>query len=193
MAIWIQLPSLQLATPNSCQMVAKACGHKNESETVGSVHDLERRKDARIPLPKTTRETIIGNAPGKNKPKNSGKTWLSGNLWERRIKADFNPPWMCGVFLVPGRQKGTEWWVVSSVPLRLRESTKTGEQGIFLPASKEVLGTTYLYTMSPKKRWFRLPPCLWLLPLGYTTSPTESTKEITYPKGLRSRKEDQSE
>lgn len=72
-------------------MVAKAYGYMNESEIVGSVHDLERRKGARTPLPKTTRGTIIGNAPDKNKPKNSGKTWLSENLWELRIKADFNP------------------------------------------------------------------------------------------------------
>lgn len=153
MAISIQLPSHQLATPIFSQMAAKAYGCLNESEAVGSGWVLEGRKGARTPLPKTTRDTILGNAQDKSKQKNPGKTWLSEILRILRVKADFHSTWMCGFFLVPRRQEGTEWWahvLPASEAEAIYKRSTNGEQG--LPASVAILWTAYLHTMSSKRR-----------------------------------------
>lgn len=114
MAISIQLPSHQLATPIFSQMAAKAYGCLNESEAVGSGWVLEGRKGARTPLPKTTRDTILGNAPGQEQTKKSRETLALRDLTDPKSKGWF--PLYMNVWLFSGPKKTRRNWMVGPCP-----------------------------------------------------------------------------
>lgn len=130
-----------------------------------------------------------------NKQKNPGKTWLSEILWILRVKADFHSTWMCGFFLVPRRQEGTEWWAMSSLPLRLRQSTNTGEQDLPPCFSSNLVDSLSPYNELKEKRslTFRVSVTTEPLRTLYRQPWASLSQQRDYPKGLSSRGEDQSE